>query len=212
MIVTSLHQLYERGGITLMVILTLSILALAVGLERWIATFRYRGRLQIGRDRILGHLREQNRTMAQAVNSSLPWHPATDLFSMLLLENRPAMSELKRTQNRAVRSVRRRLWVLASIGAIAPFVGLFGTVVGVMEAFQQIALQGTGGFQVVSAGISGALIATAGGIFVGIEAVVLFNYLQVYVGEYTAVLKEAAEEILECATEVGGAVPSAQAR
>src|SRR5208283_1356103 len=96
-----------------------------------------------------------------------------------------------------LRSVRRRLWVLASIGAIAPFVGLFGTVLGVMEAFHQIGLSGAGGFQVVSGGISEALVTTAAGIFVGIEAVVLFNYLQVYVGEYSATLRESTEEVIE---------------
>ncbi len=212
MIASSLSALYARGGVTFFVIILLSIVALAIGLERWYATWSYRRRLETATDRILAHLQEGNRTMAQAVNVSLPWHPATPLFAMLLDDKRGAGGELKRLQGRITRGVRRRLWVLASIGAIAPFVGLFGTVVGVMEAFQQIAVQGTGGFPVVSAGISSALIATAGGIFVGIESVLLFNYLQVYVGEYTALLKESAEEVLESASEVPGALSSAQAR
>jgi len=203
--------MFARGGLTLGMILALSIAALGVGLERFVATFVYRRRLVESRQRILEHLRERNRTMAQAVNSTLPWHPASALFAMLLAETTWKAPELRRAQNRIIRQVRRRLWILASIGAIAPFVGLFGTVVGVMEAFHQISVEGSGGFQVVSAGISGALIATAGGIFVGIEAVVLFNYLQVFVGEYTAQLKEAAEEVLECAAEVASAVPSAKA-
>jgi biopolymer transport protein ExbB len=212
MIPHSLAALYAEGGLTLVVIFLLSILALAVGLERFVATWNYRRRMHVSRERILVHLAERNRTMAQAVNQSLPWHPATALFSMLLGDKELRGAELKRAQSRIVRAARRRLWMLASIGSIAPFVGLFGTVVGVMEAFQQIGLEGAGGFQVVSAGISEALVATAGGIFVGIEAVVLFNALQVYVSEYTAMIREAAEEVHESAsaTEVGSAVPSTQ--
>jgi biopolymer transport protein ExbB/TolQ len=214
MLGSSLGALWTHGGLTFVVIILLSIIALAIGLERWFATWSYRRRLDAAMAAILGHLGEGNRTMAQAVNQTLPWHPAAPLFAMLLDDKRPSsIAELKRTQSRIIRSVRRRLWMLASIGAIAPFVGLFGTVVGVMEAFQQIAIQGTGGFPVVSAGISSALIATAGGIFVGVEAVLLFNYLQVYVGEYTALLKEAAEEVLESASsEAPRAVSSAEAR
>jgi biopolymer transport protein ExbB/TolQ len=213
MTATGLAALYARGGVTFIVIVSLSAVALAVGLERWYATWTYKKRLDIATTRILGHLQEGNRTMAQAVNATLAWHPATPLFALLLDEKREGgVGEVKRLQQRIVRRVRRRLWLLASIGAIAPFVGLFGTVVGVMEAFQHIAEQGTGGFPVVSAGISSALIATAGGIFVGIESVLLFNYLQVYVGEYTALLKESAEEVLEQASEVPRAISSAEAR
>ena len=197
MIPTNLHDLYQHGGLTLIAILMLSVVALAVGLERFLAVWTYRKRLFISAERILLHLSEKNFTMAQAVNQSLPWHPGTELFAKILTTDEVNLSEIKRSQNKVIRRVRRRLWMLASIGAIAPFVGLFGTVIGVMEAFQQMAAQGSGGFGVVSSGISSALIATAGGIFVGIEAVVLFNYLQVYVNDYTALLKEAVEEILE---------------
>jgi len=74
---------------------------------------------------------------------------------------------------------------------------LFGTVLGIMEAFHQIGVEGSGGFQVVSSGISEALITTAAGIFVAVEAVVLFNYLQVSLSEYAAELKESIEELIE---------------
>lgn len=56
---------------------------------------------------------------------------------------------------------KRYIWVLATSGASAPFIGLFGTVVGILVAFQSMAIMGTGGFSVVAAGISEALISTA---------------------------------------------------
>jgi biopolymer transport protein ExbB/TolQ len=72
----------------------------------------------------------------------------------------------------------KRLAVLATIGANAPFVGLFGTVLGIIQAFHNLSNNMSGGPQTVTAGISEALIATAVGILVAIPAVVAFNLFQ----------------------------------
>ena len=71
---------------------------------------------------------------------------------------------------------------LATVGSTSPYVGLFGTVVGIIRAFQDMVEHGVGGFEVVGAGISEALVATAVGLFVAIVALLFFNYLQVRVG------------------------------
>jgi biopolymer transport protein ExbB len=97
--------------------------------------------------------------------------------------------------------LRRNLWILGTVGATAPFVGLFGTVVGIMHAFRQMANTGQGGFAVVAAGISEALVTTAGGIAVAIEAVVIYNFLNVHVGKLSLELKLLAEEYLELVRE-----------
>src|SRR5438094_4201896 len=68
--------------------------------------------------------------------------------------------------------------MLGTIGSAAPFIGLFGTVMGIIRAFHHMAIAGTGGFAVVAGGISEALIATALGLAVGIIAVVCYNYFQ----------------------------------
>jgi biopolymer transport protein ExbB/TolQ len=70
----------------------------------------------------------------------------------------------------------RFLAVLGTLGNIAPFIGLFGTVVGIIDAFQELALAGTGGPAVVAKGIAEALVATAGGLVVAIPAVIFYNY------------------------------------
>ena len=66
---------------------------------------------------------------------------------------------------------------LATIGTTAPFIGLFGTVIGIINAFRGMALSGSGGIGAVSAGIAEALVTTALGLCVAIPAVWLFNYL-----------------------------------
>ena len=72
----------------------------------------------------------------------------------------------------------RNLSVLATIGANAPFVGLFGTVLGIIKAFHDLSKQAGMGAQTVTAGIAEALVATAVGLLVAIPAVVAFNMFQ----------------------------------
>jgi biopolymer transport protein ExbB/TolQ len=72
--------------------------------------------------------------------------------------------------------LKRGLAVLATIGSTAPFVGLFGTTFGIIDAFIAIAATGAGGISAVSAGIAEALITTAFGLFVAIPAVWAYNY------------------------------------
>jgi biopolymer transport protein ExbB len=69
--------------------------------------------------------------------------------------------------------------VVGTIGSLAPYVGLLGTVVGIIRAFRDMAVHGAGGFEVVAAGISEALVATGAGLVVAITALAFFNYLQV---------------------------------
>ena len=76
-------------------------------------------------------------------------------------------------------ALKRNVWLIGTIGSAAPFIGLFGTVVGIMRAFHHMAQTGTGGFAVVASGISEALVATALGLGVALIAVALYNYFQV---------------------------------
>lgn len=184
---------------TLVALVLLSVVALALGMERAVAMARARRRLAAGRDAILGHLPAAGPEAALAVNGSLPPHPATALFALVLQEGTAAgpSGRLQRARRACLRNARRRLWILGSIGALAPFVGLMGTVVGIMEAFRAMAGARAGGLDVVGQGISEALVTTAAGIFVAIEAVLFFNYLQVAGAAYAAELRDALEEIGE---------------
>lgn len=87
-----------------------------------------------------------------------------EVFNTFSLSERP---ELEKSLN-----------VLATIGSNAPYIGLFGTVLGIMKAFQDLALSTDAGQQTVMAGISQALIATAAGLFVAIPATMAYNYFQ----------------------------------
>ncbi|MBI2069945.1 MAG: MotA/TolQ/ExbB proton channel family protein [Elusimicrobia bacterium] len=90
----------------------------------------------------------------------------------------------------------RHLGVLGTLGNIAPFVGLFGTVVGIIKAFQDLALSGSAGPSVVAAGIAEALVATAGGLAVAIPAVVLYNYFLKKVKNLTVAMETTQIKVL----------------
>ena len=83
---------------------------------------------------------------------------------------------LSTSRQEAAHELRRGLWIVGTIGSLAPYVGLFGTVIGIIHAFDGIASTGSGGLAAVSGGISEALVATALGILVAIPAVMAFNY------------------------------------
>jgi biopolymer transport protein ExbB/TolQ len=96
----------------------------------------------------------------------------------------------------AIGSFKRYLWALGTVGSSAPFVGLFGTVVGILKAFQSMSMAGTGGFKVVSQGIAAALVATAAGLLVAIYAIIAYNYFISRVGAIAVEYKVFCEEFL----------------
>lgn len=93
--------------------------------------------------------------------------------------------------------LKKNLWILGTIGSSAPFVGLFGTVWGIMGSFKAIGSSGKSGFAVVSVSISEALIATAAGILVAVLAVIFYNYLQVKISETATEFKNALGDMAD---------------
>ncbi|AKF79170.1 biopolymer transporte protein ExbB [Myxococcus fulvus 124B02] len=105
--------------------------------------------------------------------------------------------ELVRINERVSADVRRGMSVLATVGSVAPFVGLLGTVVGIIEAFSGIAKEGSGGLGAVSAGIAEALVVTALGLLVAIPAVLMFNFLSTRADSLQLSLDAARSELMD---------------
>jgi biopolymer transport protein ExbB len=93
--------------------------------------------------------------------------------------------------------LKRGLGGLATIGATAPFIGLFGTVVGIINAFRGMAITGSGGLGAVSAGIAEALVTTAMGLFVAIPAVWLYNYFLNQVERFQVEMANSSSELVD---------------
>lgn len=132
--------------------------------------------------------------------------PAADLFLVgferLGRSNDQALdAAVDRERTRVALALKGPLWILGTIGATSPFIGLFGTVWGIMIAFNQIGVTGKAGIDVVGPGIAEALITTALGILAGIESVTLYNYFMARLSRIAAEMKLIAEEFVELCRE-----------
>jgi biopolymer transport protein ExbB len=217
---TSLAGILKNASPSMWIIVACSVIALAVALERAVALWGFSRRARTLADAVSRALFRGDLEDARA-QCDRSGSPAADVFLAALVASsprggaRPARptaerlaAAVERERQQVNLKLRRNLWILGTVGATAPFVGLFGTVVGIMHAFRQMALTGQGGFAVVAAGISEALVTTAGGIAVAIEAVVIYNFLNVHVGKLVLELKLLAEEYLELVREALPALPA----
>jgi biopolymer transport protein ExbB len=93
--------------------------------------------------------------------------------------------------------LKRGLGVLATVGATAPFVGLLGTTMGIVNAFTGMATSGSGGLSAISAGVAEALITTAFGLLVAIPAVWAFNYFTTKIDNLTAEMTYSSKEMID---------------
>ncbi len=107
---------------------------------------------------------------------------------------------VERTSQREVATLKKGLGVLATVGSTAPFVGLLGTVTGIINSFQLMGKGGGAGLGVVSAGIAEALVTTAFGLLVAIPAVMAFNVLNGKVDAFAVDIAEAGNELLDHAS------------
>lgn len=139
-----------------------------------------------------GHLARVIRTGLQTYRHA---EKTADVSGLSPLEQ--TQRHMERYMEQISADLRRGLSVLASVGSTAPFIGLLGTVLGIITAFQGIAATGSGGLSSVSAGISEALIETALGLTVAIPAVLAFNYLSAKLSSEEMHLKNAAGELLD---------------
>jgi biopolymer transport protein ExbB/biopolymer transport protein TolQ len=108
-----------------------------------------------------------------------------------------AKRAIERATIKSVAEFKRGLNGLATIGSTSPFVGLFGTVFGIITAFNDMAVSGSGGIGTVAAGISEALVTTGAGIGVAVIAVWFFNMLLNKVEVFTGEMANASSELID---------------
>ncbi len=204
-----LFHYLRLGGLTIIVILLAMLLSLAVAIERTISLWGVGSRARELGQQIARHLlRGEVAAARNAAERSTAL--AADLFragfERAAKTTGPNLDAVVSRELVALRlKMRRGMWILGTIGAVAPFVGLFGTVWGIMRSFKDLGLDvgsgGSGGSSAVMAGISEALIATAIGIVVAVIAVVLFNIFQARLSRLSVEFKLIAEEFVELIRE-----------
>ena len=173
----NLTSWFTTGGWVMWPLLILSVLTWAVVLERTFVFVTLRPRMRKMTQSITQSLQAGDLAAArQLCHSQTP--PLSEVFlSALDTQKSRELAERATDRNRArlTAMLKKNLWILGTIGSASPFIGLLGTVVGIVRAFHDMSEKGAGGFTVVAGGISEALIATAAGLIVAIIAVMTYN-------------------------------------
>ncbi len=211
------HMVADMGGIAWGVVITLAIMSIysiGVMIERYwiydkatkqsrkyapeVARFLKQGKIKEGIDASHGYKYSH---LAKVLVVGLQEWQYQQEMGEAERDKEAAVDAAKRAIQRAtavnLADLKRGLSGLATIGSTAPFVGLFGTTFGIINAFSGMALTGSGGIAAISGGIAEALITTAFGLFVAVPAVWAYNYLGGKVEGFNIEMDNSSSELLD---------------
>ncbi len=205
------HQMGWPARIVVIVLFIMSAWSIGVMIDRWIAYSSARKQSRVFAPSVAGALKdgkideaisiaEQNKRshLAKVVTAGLQEFQAHQVSTEIPGETIEAS---KRALERAAAIVhaelKRGVSTLATIGSTAPFVGLFGTVLGIIHAFEGIANSKTTGLGAVAGGISEALVTTAFGLFVAIPAVWIYNYFTTKIESFDVEMDNSSSELID---------------
>ena len=195
----SFREVFLHGWPVLSVLLIMSILSITVILERLTVLIRARMNEKAFVARILQILDEQGGVAAlEFCKRSL--RPMACVVARVISRagDRAAMTEAaQKAVQEQINDLETRLPTLATVASTAPFVGLFGTVVGIIRAFHDISVNVGGGPEIVAAGISEALVATALGLLVAIPATMGYNYFVHQIQRMSSRIDVAVFDVIE---------------
>jgi biopolymer transport protein ExbB len=208
--VSNVLKLLNEGGFTMYMLVLCSILLLGVVFER----FYSMRNMYVDAEWLLAQMTFflENRRYGEALHfcKQVPGALARVFETGLLrIERKPEEMETAMGNTITEQSLlmEKNLTIVATLAVIAPFVGLFGTVLGIIRAFQDIALKGTTGPAVVSKGVAEALIATAAGLFVAITAVVFYNFFKGKIKTIITHMTVSANKLIEIIALVKAGAP-----
>jgi biopolymer transport protein ExbB/TolQ len=202
----TIRNLIHDEWVILLLLLVWSVAGVAVICERIYSLWRVLAKSEVFKGRVIDAVEKGDLAKAAALCETGS-DPLGEVFGrgLRVFAKTPQKTTEAVTSQRmvAIAGFKRYLWALGTVGSSAPFVGLFGTVVGILKAFQSMSQAGTGGFKVVSQGIAAALVATAAGLLVAIYAIIAYNYFVAKIGNMGVQYKIFCEEFLMALGEFG---------
>lgn len=197
-----LIEIIQKGAIATYPLILLSIISITVVLERlW--SLKNIGSITLRiTESLLDPIKKGQRDLAIAICKQNSQSPAARIFlNVLEREGSQGLETASVLATEAMfeesQKLKKHLWILGTVASSAPFIGLLGTVVGIIKAFESMAVAGTGGFAVVAAGISEALVATALGLAVAIIAVIFYNYFQTRIAALNGLFRIQVAKLLQ---------------
>ena len=198
----NLLEIIHKGAIATYPLIVMSVVSVAVVLERlW--SLRNIGTVTLRlSESIMDPISKGQKDLALAMCRQNAQCPAARIFMHVISrfsgENFETASALAaEAMFEETQKMRKHLWLLGTVASSAPFIGLLGTVIGIIKSFESMAIVGTGGFTVVAAGISEALVATALGLGVAIIALIFYNYFQTRIGNLNGLFRIQVGKILQ---------------
>jgi biopolymer transport protein ExbB/TolQ len=197
----NIWQLLATGGVTVYVLLLLSVVSLSIIIERVIY---YIHCSRVHRETLMGLVSaalEKNDISGAREACVAANFPGGRVVEAGLKRKGACVQELENAMDRQVTieisRMERRISIVGTIGSTAVYIGLFGTVLGIIKAFQDIADKGTGGVSVVINGIAEALICTAVGLCVAVPAVIAYNYFIKRIEDLERDMEICASEVVD---------------
>ena len=197
----TLAQLIRAGGLTFFILFVASIVSIAIILERYIY---YRMRSQMKRTDFMDEIRRQiqkndiKKAIALCQEAGTPFASVVRAgLSFCEHDEKVISNNMERQAVVETTLLEKRTAVVGTIGSIAVYIGLFGTVLGIIRAFHDISDMGTGGINVVIDGIAEALVCTAAGLAVSVPAVVAYNYFMTRINNFIKDMELSASETLD---------------
>lgn len=193
-------ELFHQGGFIMYPLLVFSVLAWTVATHKFFYLRAFNREVKSLYDQLekaLASKKFEDVKLALSKSPEVIVKPHEVLLDESYKTKEELNDKLYRRLSETNASLKEHLWILGTISSSAPFVGLFGTVLGIMNSFKAIGNSGKSGFSVVAAGISESLVATAAGIIVAVIAVLFYNYFQTQVNKTALDFKNKVEDIAE---------------
>jgi len=194
-------QLIMAGGVTIFILIFCSILSIAIIIERYMY---YRSRSRVKRASFMADIKkelEKNNIEGVLKICDKTNTPFSNVVHAGLSFARHSEKEISNNMERTIvietNLLEKRTTIVGTIGSTAVYIGLFGTVLGIIRAFGDIASAGAGGINVVMNGISESLVCTAAGLCVAVPAVVAYNYFIKRIDNFITDMELAASETMD---------------
>ena len=197
----NIFEIIAAGGFTMYILILCSVVSIAVIIERMLY---YSRRSRLSKVNLMEHIRKEctsghvpnaigfckniDTPAARVVLAGLNLHGHDEKLISNAMEREITVETIK---------LERFTGIVGTIGGMAVYVGLLGTVIGIMRAFNDIAKAGSGGMDVVTIGIAEALVCTAAGLLVAIPAVVCFNWFTRKIDTFIVDMELAASELVD---------------
>ncbi|HEX2929908.1 MAG TPA: MotA/TolQ/ExbB proton channel family protein [Candidatus Binatia bacterium] len=195
-----LIEIIHKGAIATYPLILMSIISVTVIFERLWSLKSISSVTTRITESILEPIKKGQRDLAIAICKQNSNCPAGRIFLNVLDRETSGLDVANNFATEAMfeetQKLKKHLWILGTVASSAPFIGLLGTVVGIIKSFESMAIAGTGGFAVVAAGISEALVATALGLGVAIIAVMFYNYFQTRISTLNGLFRIQVAKVL----------------